>query len=78
MLVEALRYRSDQIADGDKGMLAGLADPEIGRVLRSMDSDTKRQWTLVAFAREAGMSRSSLALRFTHCRYSTDRISGAN
>ena len=65
MLVEALRYRSDEIAEGERGLLAGLADPRISRALRIMHSDTKRPWTLAALAREVGMSRSALALRFT-------------
>jgi AraC-like DNA-binding protein len=65
ILIEALRYRSPEIGDGGRGLLAGLADPKIGRVLRMMHADTKRSWTLVALAREAGMSRSALASRFT-------------
>jgi AraC-like DNA-binding protein len=65
MLIEALRYRPPDIGDGGQGLLAGLADPKIGRALRIMHADTKRPWTLVALAREVGMSRSALASRFT-------------
>ena len=65
MLIEALRYRPADIGDGGQGLLAGLADPKIGRALRIMHADTKRPWTLVALAREVGMSRSALASRFT-------------
>jgi AraC-like DNA-binding protein len=64
MLVEALRYPPAAIDAGGRGLLAGLADPKIGRALRIMHSDTKRPWTLVALAREVGMSRSALAARF--------------
>ncbi len=64
MLIESLRHRPAEIDAGGRGLLAGLADPKIGRALRLMHSDTKRAWTLVALAREVGMSRSALALRF--------------
>jgi AraC-like DNA-binding protein len=64
MLIEALRYRPPDLAAGGHGLLAGLADPKIGRALRLMHSDTRRPWTLVALAREVGMSRSALASRF--------------
>jgi AraC-like DNA-binding protein len=64
MLIEALRYRPTEIGAEGRGLLAGLADPKIGRALRIMHSDTKRPWTLVALAREVGMSRSALASRF--------------
>jgi AraC-like DNA-binding protein len=65
VLIEALRYRPAEIGEGRRGLLAGLADPKIGRALRIMHADTKRPWTLVALAREVGMSRSALASRFT-------------
>ena len=64
MLVEALRYRPADIGEGGRGLLAGLADPKIGRALRIMHADTKQPWTLAALAREVGMSRSALASRF--------------
>jgi AraC-like DNA-binding protein len=64
MLVEALRYHPAEIGEGGRGLLAGLADPKIGRALRVMHADTKQSWTLVALAREVGMSRSALASRF--------------
>lgn len=64
MLIEALRYRPTDISAESRGLLAGLADPRIGRALRIMHADTKRPWTLVALAREVGMSRSALASRF--------------
>lgn len=64
MLVEALRYRSEGISEGGRGLLAGLDDPKIGRALRIMHADTRQPWTLAALAREVGMSRSALASRF--------------
>jgi AraC-like DNA-binding protein len=64
ILIEALRYRPAEVGEGGRGLLAGLADPKIGRALRIIHADTKRPWTLVALAREVGMSRSALASRF--------------
>ena len=64
MLIEALRYRSANMGEVGRGLLAGLADPKIGRALRIMHADTKRPWTLAALAREVGMSRSGFASRF--------------
>ncbi|MBW4028950.1 MAG: AraC family transcriptional regulator [Acidobacteria bacterium] len=64
VLIEALRYRPADIGDGRSSLLAGLADPKIGRALRIMHSDPKRPWTLAALAREVGMSRSAFASRF--------------
>jgi AraC-like DNA-binding protein len=64
MLVEALRIQPTGIGESRRGLLAGLADPQIARALRIMHADTKRPWTLVALAREVGMSRSALASRF--------------
>jgi AraC-like DNA-binding protein len=64
ILIEALRYRSAEIGDSERGLLAGLSDAKIGRALRIMHADTKRPWTLVALAREVGMSRSAFASRF--------------
>ena len=64
LLLEALRYRPANIGDDRRGLLAGLADPQIGHALRLMHSDTKRSWVLAALAREVGMSRSAFASRF--------------
>ena len=64
ILIEALRYRPADIGDGKSSLLAGLADPRIGRALRIMHADTRRPWTLAALAREVGMSRSAFASRF--------------
>ena len=64
IMVEALRYLPTEVGEGNRGLLAGLADPQIGRALRIMHAGTRKAWTLVSLAREAGMSRSALASRF--------------
>ena len=64
VLIEALRHGATKIGEGERGLLAGLADVQIARALRIIHADTNRPWTLVALAREVGMSRSALAARF--------------
>jgi AraC-like DNA-binding protein len=65
LLIEALRYRSTTIQGADRGLLAGLADPKVGKALRIMHEDARRQWTVATLANEVGMSRSAFAARFT-------------
>lgn len=62
MLVEALRSAQSDL--NKTGLLAGLHDPQLAIVLRSIHTQTAHPWTLAMLAREAGMSRSSLAERF--------------
>jgi AraC-like DNA-binding protein len=65
LLIEALRYRPATIPAADRGLLAGLADPKVGRALRLMHEDAQRPWTVTALASAVGMSRSAFAARFT-------------
>ena len=51
---------------GQTGWLAGLRDPVVGRALRLLHQQPARPWTVESLAREAGLSRSALAERFTH------------
>ncbi len=64
LLVEALRWRS--IGDGEQaaGLLNGLRDPVLARVLRAIHADVRASWTVAELARVAGMSRSAFAARF--------------
>ncbi|MGA2219711.1 MAG: AraC family transcriptional regulator [Terracidiphilus sp.] len=64
ILIEALRYRPSDLADGGSSLLSGLADPRIGNALRIMHADPKQAWTLASLARKVGMSRSAFASRF--------------
>ena len=65
LLIEALRYRSDTLSGSDRGLLAGLADPKVGKALRLMHEDAQRPWTVAGLAEAIGMSRSAFAARFT-------------
>jgi AraC-like DNA-binding protein len=64
LLVEALRW--DTIGDNaaSAGLLNGLRDPAIARVLRALHEDVRARWTVVNLAGIAGMSRSAFAARF--------------
>jgi AraC-like DNA-binding protein len=65
LLVEALRFRPATAARQEQGLLAGLADPALGRAIRRIHADVARRWTVADLARAAGMSRAVFAERFT-------------
>ena len=50
---------------GARGWLAGLNDPHVGKALRLLHANPGRDWTVEDLAREAAVSRSVLAQRFT-------------
>lgn len=66
MLVECLRRdRSHTDAADDRaGLLAGLRDPALARVLEAVHADVRHGWTVAGMARVAAMSRSVFAARF--------------
>jgi AraC-like DNA-binding protein len=63
LFVEALRWQL-RCAQGHGGWLAGLQDPQVGRVLSLLHALPDRPWTVDELAREAAMSRAALAKRF--------------
>ncbi|MCB0195032.1 MAG: AraC family transcriptional regulator [Anaerolineae bacterium] len=65
MLIEALRRQSSQQKPPIKGLLAGLADPQLALALRQIHADVGRAWTIAELASRVGMSRSSFARHFT-------------
>ena len=65
MFVEVLRRYLEMLAPEQDGWLAGLSDPAVGRAIALMHQNPSRAWTLEELAREAGVSRSVLAARFT-------------
>jgi AraC-like DNA-binding protein len=64
LLVEALRWRGISPEDGRAGLLSGMRDPALARVLRAIHADVRAGWTVANLARIAGMSRSAFAARF--------------
>lgn len=63
LFVEVLRWQFRYAVHG-QGWLAGLADPQIGRVLSLLHALPNRPWTVCDLAAEAAMSRAVLAKRF--------------
>ncbi|MEO7169299.1 MAG: AraC family transcriptional regulator [Sphingomonas sp.] len=62
LLVEALRWRG--MDSGVAGLLGGMRDPVLARVLRAMHADVRAGWTVAELAGIAGLSRSAFAARF--------------
>ncbi|WP_461035809.1 AraC family transcriptional regulator [Streptomyces mayteni] len=65
VLVCALREWFDGQEAGGDGWFGALGDGTVGPALRAMHAAPDRPWTLAALAREAGVSRTTLAGRFT-------------
>ncbi len=63
MLVEALRSTTTEATT--TGLLAGLQDRQLRLALRAIHTNTAHSWTLTTLAREATMSRSAFAERFS-------------
>ena len=64
VFVEGLLEYVRSLPDSQKGWLAGLRDPHVGRALALLHGDPARAWEVEALAREVGLSRSALADRF--------------
>jgi AraC-like DNA-binding protein len=65
MFVEVVRRHLAGLPPEQTGWLAGLRDPFVGKALSLMHGDPACNWTIEDLAREAGLSRSVLAERFT-------------
>ncbi len=66
MFVEVVRRHLATRPPGEAGWLGGLRDPNVGRALGVIHERPAEPWTLETLARDAGLSRSTLALRFAH------------
>ena len=65
IFVEAMRRYALSLPAEQKGWLAGLRDPHIGRALGLMHAKPGDPWTVEVLARKVALSRSALAERFT-------------
>lgn len=65
LFVEAMRRYIEMLPEGQRGWLAGLGDRFVGRALALMHDQPAREWTVDELATSVGLSRSSLAQRFT-------------
>lgn len=66
MFVEVIRRHVASLPPEQTGWLAGLRDPTVGRAMAALHSRPARAWTVESLAKEAALSRSALAERFTH------------
>lgn len=66
LFVEAVRRYIDTLPDNEKGWLAAVRDRYVGRALSRLHAQPAHPWTVEELASHAGLSRSSLAQRFTH------------
>lgn len=66
LFVEVVRRHLATVPAEQRGWLAGLRDPVVGRALALLHERPAHPWTLDELARSAGASRSVLAERFTH------------
>ena len=65
MFVEIVREYMQLLTSRERGWLAALKDPTVGRALRLLHENPMRPWTVDALAHEVATSRSALAQRFT-------------
>jgi AraC-like DNA-binding protein len=65
LFVEAVRRYLATMPESQTGLLAGLRDAAIGKVLALMHSQVARAWTTEELAQAVNLSRSALADRFT-------------
>ena len=65
MYVEIVREYMQQLNTRERGWLAALKDPHVGKALRLLHAEPTRQWTVDMLAHEVATSRSALAQRFT-------------
>jgi AraC-like DNA-binding protein len=66
MFVEVVRRHLATLPAEQRGWLAGLRDPTVGRALARLHERPAHPWTLESLARDVGVSRSVLADRFAH------------
>jgi AraC-like DNA-binding protein len=65
LVIHVLRQWLRTSSDASTGWLAALRDPHVGRALARLHARPEHDWSLVELARQAGMSRSAFAERFT-------------
>jgi len=64
LFVEAIRRHVATLPESERGWLAGLRDPTVGRALAELHGAPADDWTVERLARAVGASRSVLAERF--------------
>jgi AraC family transcriptional regulator, alkane utilization regulator len=64
MFLDVLRRHIAALPSDQKGWLAALRDPLVGRAVSELHADPARAWSLAALAKRVGLSRTMLAQRF--------------
>ncbi|MGS0891006.1 AraC family transcriptional regulator [Burkholderia stagnalis] len=64
LFIQTLRAYLAHASEGDEGWLKGFGDQRLAIVLSSIHGEPSRNWGLEELAKKAGMSRTSLAVRF--------------
>ncbi|MFC4761847.1 AraC family transcriptional regulator [Dyella koreensis] len=64
MLVQILRIYLAQEGNSTPSWLLAISDPRIGAVIQAIHANPAHSWTVENLAKVAGVSRSTLALRF--------------
>ena len=65
LFMEVVRRYIDSLPQPERGWLAGLRDPMVGKALSLLHARMDEPWTADGLAREVGLSRSAFADRFT-------------
>jgi AraC-like DNA-binding protein len=66
LFVEAVREHIERLSENATGWLAALRDPSLARALSGLHTRPAHPWTAEKMAREACLSRSAFAERFTN------------
>ena len=64
MLVQVLRIYPEQEGNSTPSWLLAVSDPRIGATIQAIHADSACSWTVEDLVKVAGVSRSTLALRF--------------
>ena len=65
LVIQAIRAWIEQDPAAQTGWLGALRDRQVGRAIALIHRNPARAWTVASLAREAAMSRSAFAARFT-------------
>lgn len=65
LVIQAIRTWLESAREAERGWIAALHDPCIGRAMSLMHRGPEQDWSVASLAREVGMSRSGFAARFS-------------
>ena len=78
MFVEVIRSYIETLPIELRGWLSGLRDPHVGKALRLIHARPAEAWSLDRLAREAGLSRTVFAERFSDYVRTGPRVSASS